>query len=106
MLPKDKRINLKKEEFREDKRLTGESFDVLVKKSEGRHFRLAIIVPKARVQKAVKRNKIRRIIGAVVTSVQDEIPPLDILFIVKKDISREKPERLTRTFLDILKKVK
>lgn len=105
MLPRKKRINLKKEEFKEDKRLTYDSFDLLIKKRRGKKFRLATIVPKGRVKKAVRRNKIRRIITAAVRGIQDEIPPFDILFIVKKDISREKPGKLAQTFLDILAKV-
>lgn len=105
MLPREKRINFKKEEFREDKRLTHEFFDLLVKKGEGEKFRLATIVPRRRVKKAVKRNKIRRIVEAAARSIQDEIPPLDILFIVKKDISRERPKDLAQTFAGLLKRV-
>lgn len=99
------KFNLKKEEFRQDQRINYEAFDLLIKKTKSDKFRLATIVPKTRVGKAVRRNKIRRIIYAAANGIQNEIPPLDILCIVKKDISMEKPKAIGQVFLDLLKNV-
>jgi len=78
-------INLKGKSFFSIKAIENDSTNI-------GYPRFTVIVPKKSVKKAVKRNRIKRIIREAMRELirAEKIPNLDIVILVKEDISTKK----------------
>ncbi|HUS60037.1 MAG TPA: ribonuclease P protein component [Nevskiaceae bacterium] len=103
MLPKQHRLPLRKEFNRVKKQgqlFQGNLFSLLVASQASPEIRFAFIVSKKIHKKAVKRNKIRRILAESVQAFLLEIKPgVDAVFLTKKVI-------IDKNFTEIKKEVK
>jgi len=100
-----RRINLAREEFKEEKRLRSKLFDLLIKKKVHERSRLAIVVPKTNVKLATKRNSIRRVLSQAARPILEQ-GDYDILCIVKEDFSKMSPSEITSHFLKLTEGVR
>ncbi len=90
-------------------RIKSDVFEIGFCRNECGFPRFAVVVPKKIVKKAVKRNRIKRIVREAMYQLlrENKIPPFDIVIRVKKDVSSRKSHQIKAIFEEkILSNVK
>lgn len=78
-----------------------QNFSLIFKKNLP--FKLRIVISKKVAQKAVDRNRIKRIFRAAVRKIQ---PAHELVIIVKKNIKELKAQQVEKILIEKIKKVK
>ena len=91
--------------YRQGRRLRGKNYSLIYLAGNQRTNRLGISVHG--VKKAVRRNRIKRIIREFFRLQRDFIsPPADIVFAVRREFSLDSPAAINKSVADLLQRQK
>jgi len=86
-------------------RVSSPLFTILAKANHLRHPRLGLTIAKKRVKLAVQRNRIKRCVRNSFRLHQHELPGVDLVLMVKGDISNTANDELQRQLEKLWRKI-
>lgn len=107
MLPKNKRLNLKKDFKRvaSGKKLENNLVKLFIKPGDLLYSRIGIAVSKTVFKKAVDRNRARRLLSKGFENLYDRFPDgINIIALPKKEMVECSSDQVTRSLEELFKK--
>lgn len=92
--------------FAVQQRLFSRFFVLFYRKNQSGHPRMGMVVRKRNIRHAVVRNRIKRVIREVFRNQQRDLPPMDMVFLIKPEAGKASKQELQKCLKKLMAQLK